>query len=136
MHENPDIPEQDRGGLRDFGLVTGAIVAVLFGLFFPWLFERPLPLWPWVVLAVLALVAVVAPLALRPVYHGWMRVGLLLSRITTPIVMGIVFFVVITPVALLLKLLRKDAMKRDFDEAPSYRVEREPVRDDNLEHPY
>ena len=34
------IPELDRKGLREFGLVTGGIVAVLFGLFFPWLLER------------------------------------------------------------------------------------------------
>jgi hypothetical protein len=38
------IPELDRKGLRDFGLVTGSIVAVLFGLFFPWLLERAWPL--------------------------------------------------------------------------------------------
>lgn len=41
-----EIPELDRKGLRQFGLVTGGIVAGLFGLLFPWLLERALPLWP------------------------------------------------------------------------------------------
>ncbi len=63
------IPELDRKGLREFGLVTGTIVAVLFGLFFPWLLERAFPLWPWVVFGVLGAWALVAPLSLRPLYR-------------------------------------------------------------------
>ena len=49
------IPEPDRKGLRESGLVTGGILAGLFGLFFPWLLETGIPLWPWLVGAVLAL---------------------------------------------------------------------------------
>ncbi len=49
-----EIPELDRQGLRQFALSTGAIVAVLFGLFFPWLLDVNFPIWPWVVAGVLA----------------------------------------------------------------------------------
>jgi hypothetical protein len=131
-----NIPELDRTGLREFGLVTGGIVAVLFGLFFPWLLEHSFPLWPWAIFAVLGFWALVAPLSLRPVYRGWMRFGLLLSRVTTPIVMGLVFYVVITPFALILKLMGKDAMRRKIDTRDTYRVTRENVRENSLEHPY
>jgi hypothetical protein len=131
-----NIPELDRKGLREFGLVTGAIVALLFGLFFPWLLEHSIPIWPWAIFAVLGFWALVAPLSLRPVYRGWMRFGLLLSRVTTPIVMGLVFYVVITPFALTLKLAGKDAMKRKIDNRDTYRVTRENAREDSLEHPY
>ena len=41
------IPELDRAGLRQFGLLMGGFVALVFGLLLPWLFERTLPLWPW-----------------------------------------------------------------------------------------
>jgi hypothetical protein len=37
------IPALDRNGLRRFGITTGGIIAALFGLFFPWLLERPIP---------------------------------------------------------------------------------------------
>ena len=131
-----NIPELDRKGLREFGLVTGAIVAVLFGLFFPWLLERSFPLWPWAVFGVLGAWALLAPLSLRPVYRAWMRLGLLLSKITTPIVMGLVFYAVITPFALVFKLARKDAMQRKIDERDSYRVASEKIRENSLEHPY
>ena len=42
---NHPIPQLDRKGLREFGLVTGVIVIVLFGLFFPWVLERAWPAW-------------------------------------------------------------------------------------------
>ena len=131
-----NIPELDREGLREFGLVTGAIVAVLFGLFFPWLLEHSFPLWPWVVFGVMGAWGLVAPASLQPVYRVWMRFGLLLSKITTPIIMGLVFYVVITPFALILKIAGKDAMRRKFDRRDTYRVSREKVRAGSLEHPY
>lgn len=136
MSNTPDIPDLDRKGLREFGLLTGGIVAGLFGLFFPWLLERSFPIWPWAIFVVLGVWGLAAPLSLRPVYRAWMRFGLLLSKITTPIIMGLVFYVVITPFALVLRLAGKDAMYRRFDEHESYRVTRKKIREDSLEHPY
>lgn len=131
-----EIPELDRKGLREFGLVTGGIVAGLFGLFFPWLLERSLPLWPWIVFGVLGVWGLIAPLSLRPVYRGWMRFGLMLSKVMTPLIMGIVFFVVITPVALILKIVGNDPMARKFDDSESYRVPTKKAPTENLEKPY
>lgn len=131
-----EIPELDRKGLREFGLVTGGIVAGLFGLFFPWLLGRSIPLWPWIVFGVLGVWGLIAPLSLRPVYRGWMRFGLMLSKVTTPLIMGIVFFVVITPVALILKIVGNDPMARKFDDSESYRVPTKKAPTENLEKPY
>lgn len=131
-----NIPDLDRKGLREFGLLTGGIVAGLFGLFFPWLLERSFPIWPWAIFGILGAWGLAAPLSLRPVYRAWMRFGLLLSKITTPIIMGLVFYVLITPIALVLKLAGKDAMSRRFDEHESYRITRRKMREDSLEHPY
>lgn len=131
------IPDIDRKGLRSFGLTTGAIVAVLFGLFFPWLLEFSIPTWPWIVLAVLGSWGLIAPDSLRPVYRGWMRFGLLLSKITTPIIMGIVFFLLIMPFGFVLKLLGKDPMRRRTDDgAQTYRIESTKTTKENLENPF
>ena len=131
-----EIPELDRKGLREFGLVTGGIVAGLFGLFFPWLLERSIPLWPWIVFGVLGVWGLIAPMSLRPVYRGWMRFGLMLSKVMTPLIMGIVFFVVITPVALVLKIVGNDPMARKFNDGESYRVPTKKAPTENLEKPY
>lgn len=131
------IPELDIKGLREFGLVTGAIVAGLFGVLFPWLLEASYPLWPWVIFGVLALWALAAPHTLKPVYRGWMRLGLLLSKITTPIIMGAVFFLVILPVAMIMRCFRKDPLMRHFDpSAKTYRVPSRKAPKENLEKPF
>lgn len=131
-----EIPELDENGLRQFGLTTGAIVAGLFGIVFPYLLDAAWPLWPWLILALLAIWALIAPISLRPVYRGWMRFGMLLSKVTTPIIMTLIFLVVILPSALLMRLLRKDPMRRSFDESASYRVNSKQPSVRNLERPY
>jgi len=136
MMNASDIPELDKRGLREFGLTTGAIVAVLFGIAFPYLLENAWPVWPWVVFAVLAVWALIAPSTLNPVYHGWMRVGMLLGRVTTPIIMTLVFAITIVPMALILRILRRDFMRRKFDGSPSYRVKSRPPSVKNMEKPY
>ncbi len=137
MSAQHTIPELDRKGLRDFGLVTGGIIAVLFGLFFPWLIERPIPRWPFVILLVLGGLGLAAPLALKPVYHWWMRFGLLMSKITTPIIMGLVFYGVITPMGLVRRLLGKDSLARRLKpEEQSYRIKSEATPPQRLEKPF
>jgi len=131
------IPELDAKGLRRFGITTGAIVAVLFGLFFPWLLENAIPRWPWILAGVLGLWGLVAPVSLRPVYRGWMRFGLIMSRITTPLILGLVFFLAVTPMALIRRLFGIDDMARKFDDAAeSYRVKSAKAEKDNLERPF
>lgn len=130
------IPELDRKGLREFGFVTGSIVAVLFGLFFPWLLERTIPTWPWVLCTVLIIIGLIAPMALRPIYKIWMRFGLLMSRVMTPLIMSIVFFLIITPIGLLRRVIAKDSLARKFENSESYRVPSKKTPTENLENPY
>jgi len=134
MHE---IPELDRKGLRHFGLITGAIIAGLFGLFFPWLLEVRIPLWPWIVAGVLVVWALLLPATLGPVYRAWMKFGLLLSRITTPLILGIVFFLVVFPTALVMRLFGHDPMARRIDKmAQSYRITSDTPPRENVERPF
>ena len=134
MHE---IPELDRQGLRQFGLVTGGIFVGLFGLFFPWMLEIAIPTWPWVLGGVLAVWGLAAPATLKPVYRAWMKFGLLLSRVTTPIVLGVVFFLVIFPTGLAMRLFGRDPMNRQFDdEAKSYRVSSIKAPKESMERPF
>jgi hypothetical protein len=131
------IPELDRSGLRKFGITTGAMVVALFGLLFPWLLEVDYPRWPWVLLLVLTIWGVVAPVTLRPVYRIWMRFGLLMSRVTAPLVLGIVFFGVLLPMGLVMRLFGRDPMARDLsDTTDSYRVESDKPPIESIERPF
>ena len=110
------IEELDAKGLRNFGLSFGAVVAILFGLFFPWLLELAYPRWPWLLWVGIAVWSLVAPLTLRPFYRLWMRLGIVLSKITTPVILGVVYFLIITPTGLIARLFRQDPMRRDCGE--------------------
>ena len=137
MTNRSTIPELDRKGLRDFGLLMGGVVAALFGLLFPWILQRAVPLWPFLLGGVLAVWGLVAAQSLRPVYRGWMRFGLLLNRIVTPVVLGIVFFALITPMAKVMRLCGRDALSRRFDpRVESYRVPSRSLSREDMEKPY
>lgn len=131
-----NIPALDRTGLRRFGLTTGMILLVIFGGLFPWLLGRPLPVWPWVLLLVLSGMALLAPMSLNPIYIGWMRFGLVASRVMTPIVLGIVFFAMITPVGLFRRMIGKDPLAKRFDGVRTYRVSSESKSVDSLKRPF
>ena len=131
------IPELDRKGLREFGLTTGAAVVVIFGLFFPWVLDLDWPLWPWLIAAVFWSLALIQPLWLRWIYRAWMRFGLLASRVMTPLVLGIVFFVMITPMAMIMRLMGKDPLRRALDpNQESYRAQKTKSPKEKLERPF
>ena len=131
------IPELDRKGLRSFGLTTGAVFVVVFGVFFPWILEKNWPLWPWVVAAPLWVLALIHPPSLRLIYIGWMHFGLLASRVMTPLILGIVFFLVISPMALVRRRLGRDPLQRALDpNNESYRVQSTTSPREKLEKPF
>jgi amino acid transporter len=131
-----DIPELDRSGLRNFGITTGGIVAVIFGVLVPYILDRAWPLWPWIVAAVLTGWALVAPATLGPVYRGWMRFGLLAGKIVTPIILTIAYVATIIPTSIALMLMGKDMMRRKFNSGPSYRIQSKQPSVENMEKPY
>ena len=134
MHE---IPELDAKGLRHFALTSGGIVAALFGLILPWLFGFDRPLWPWVLAAVLGAWGLAAPTSLRPVYRGWMQLGLLISRVTTPLVLGIVFYLVFLPMGLIMRLFGYDPLHRQFEPGTeSYRESSHQASPESMERPF
>jgi len=134
LHE---IEEIDRSGLRKFGITTGIIVCVLFGLILPYLFGQAWPQWPWIVAAVLVVWALAIPVTLQPVYKSWMTIGILLGWINTRIILGVLFFIVFVPVALVLKIIGKDAMARKIHKpTASYRTICSNQQRDHFERPY
>ena len=131
------IKELDDRGLRNFALSFGAMVALLFGLFFPWVLALVYPSWPWLLWGGCAVWGLVAPGTLRPFYRLWMRFGLLLSKITSPVVLGVIYFLVITPTGLIAGLLRGDPMRRDCREScESFRQDSEAKPPKHMERPF
>jgi len=95
---------------RRFGVVVG----LAFGALAAFLAWRGADLVPWVlggIGASLVAAGLVVPTRLGPVQSAWMKLALVISKVTTPIVMGIIYFVVITPVGLLRRTFGGNPLK-------------------------
>ena len=137
MTGTPAYNDADKKELRQFGLVFASGIALIFGLFLPWLFEKPWPLWPWVVAGVFTVTALLLPQALRPVFWLWMKFGHVLGWINTRIILGITFLLLFIPVALVFHLFGKDPMRRRLDPSvSSYRIKSEHLPRERMEKPF
>lgn len=95
---------------RRFGLVVGAAFLVLGALV--WWRGRPVTSQVfWGLGAALILFGIILPRALVPMHRAWMGLALAISKVTTPIFLGAVYFVIITPIGLVRRVLGHDALK-------------------------
>ena len=137
--QTPQTEPLSNKELRNFGLILGAGVAIFFGVAFPLLRDRSIDptSWPWYLALTLAAVAMALPALLRPVHAVWMRIGAVLGFVNTRIILGIIYLTIFTPIAMILKLLGKDPMRRTFDpKAASYRTDSRQPKPENLNRPY
>lgn len=107
----------------------GVLFFVVFGLLAVWSWWRSGAAFSYLAGISLAFLvaALLVPVILRPLNRAWMVFGLLLHKVTSPIILGAMFFVLFTPVAFVMRLARRDLMKRRFDRAiGSYWINRVP----------
>lgn len=97
---------------RKFGFTVGGAFLVLAGITY-WRQHPTLMMVFGTLAGLLGVAALVAPSALGPVEKAWMGLAHLISKVTTPIFMGVVFFVVITPISALMALFGKRPLRND-----------------------
>jgi hypothetical protein len=141
-YSRPDTPE-----LRRFGLMFSAVLAVLFGVLIPLLRHGSAlglpfvsghwPAWPWLAAALVAAWALAHPASLHLLHRPWMRFAHIAQWVNTRIIMLLLFYVIILPIGLLLRLFGKDPMRRRMESAAqSYRIRAELRDRDHVEKPY
>jgi Saxitoxin biosynthesis operon protein SxtJ len=125
-HEVLDREEPVTGSSdRTFGLVFTVFFTV-FGLI-PLLRRHEMRLWALAVAGCFFIAALAFPSLLRPVNYVWTRLGLLLQKVTNPVILGVLFYLVVTPFALICRLGGKDFLRLRFDHAAaSYWLPRTP----------
>jgi hypothetical protein len=110
---------------RTFGLVVAAFFAAL--ALVPMLLYRAPRIWALPIAAAFLLVAIIRPVLLAPLNKLWGQLGLLLNRITNPVIMVILFYGAVTPIAFLMRIAGKDQLGLEWKpEARSYWVPRTP----------
>jgi hypothetical protein len=111
-----------RRQLRDFGLLVGGIFGAI-GLW-PLVWRQQSPrLWAMTLFVLLVVPALVAPPVLAPIYRAWMKLAEVLAWVNTRILLGFVFYGMITPMGLVMRLFGRDPMRRTLEpQGESYRV--------------
>src|SRR5689334_10589051 len=109
---------------RKFTWTVGGAFAVLGGVAL-WRGRQVTATVFFALAALLALLGIVAPRAVPPVRAAWMKGAHAMSRVTTPIILGILYFVILTPIGLVRRLAGKNAMR--VRRAESYWVARDPA---------
>tara|TARA_B100000886_G_C20382950_1_gene474736 strand:+ start:134 stop:523 length:390 start_codon:yes stop_codon:yes gene_type:complete len=117
-----DHKEVKIGSNRSFGIVF-SIVFLLIALY-PLINGENLRLWSLIISIVFIVLGIINSNLLKPLNKLWFKFGLLLGKIISPFVMGIIFFIVVTPIAILMRLLRKDLLNLKFNKNNSYWIQK------------
>jgi hypothetical protein len=124
IHGSPHEEEVVGPSDRSFGLVFTAVFTIV-ALLPLWRGASP-RWWAVAVAAVFGALALLWPPALAPANRVWLRIGLLMHRIVNPVVMGAIFYLVVTPFGLAMRLLGKGpaAMRRGDTASATYWISR------------
>ena len=114
------------GSNRSFGIVF--FVVFLFIGLWPILTDNQLRIWSIVISLIFLILGVFNSKILTPLNKVWFRFGIFLGNFVAPIIMGIVFFLVVTPTGLIMKLFRKDLINLRKNNSDTYWIEKKDIK--------
>jgi hypothetical protein len=122
IHEDEEVKLPSE---RSLG-ITFAVVFALIGLF-PLIHGGHVRLWALAIAAAFLAVGLIYPIILRPLNKVWMKFGLILHKIINPVMLGLMFGLIVVPIALLVRLIKGKLLTPKPDpEAKSYWIIRNP----------
>ena len=110
------------GSNRSFGFVF--FVVFLLISIYPFLKDGDIRLWSLIISIIFLFLGLLNSRVLSPLNKLWFRFGLLLGKIISPIIMGIIFFLVVTPIAIIMRLFKKDILNLEFKENNTYWIDK------------
>ena len=107
---------------RSFGIVF-FVVFLLIALY-PLTYGGEIRIWSLIISLIFLTLGLLNSKILAPLNKIWFKFGILLGRIVSPLIMGIIFFLVVTPVGLIMRLLGKDVLNLKYNKNKSYWIEK------------
>ncbi len=117
MDKNTKLPTN-----KNFGIVFSVIFLIIS--LFPLINDGSLRIWSLIVSTVFLFLGLTNSKILTPLNKIWFKFGLLLGRIVSPVIIGFIFFLVVTPTALIMRLIGKDLLNLKFNKHQSYWIEK------------
>ena len=110
------------GSNRSFGIVF-FIVFLLISIY-PLINQGEIRVWSVLISLLFLILGIINSKVLSPLNKVWFKFGIFLGKIISPIVMGIIFFLVVTPIAFLMRILKKDLLNLKYNKNSSYWIEK------------
>ena len=110
------------GSNKSFGIVF-FIVFLLIAIY-PLINNGDLRIWSLIIAIIFLILGLINSKVLTPLNKLWFKFGLLLGRVISPLIMGIIFFLVVTPIAFIMRIIGKDLLNLKFNNKKSYWIEK------------
>ena len=107
---------------RSFGIVF--FVVFLLIAFYPLTNQADIRIWSVIVSLIFLSLGLLNSKLLTPLNKIWFKFGIFLGKIVSPLIMGLIFFAVVTPIAFLMRILKKDLLNLKFRKNNSYWIEK------------
>jgi hypothetical protein len=107
---------------RSFGIVF--FIVFLLIAFYPLINQGEIRIWSVLISLLFLILGIINSKILTPLNKVWFKFGIFLGKLISPIVMGIIFFLVVTPIAFLMRMLKKDLLNIKFNKNSSYWIKK------------
>ena len=107
---------------RSFGIVF--FVIFLFIALYPLIYNEEIRAWSAIISSIFLVLGLLNSKILAPLNKLWFKFGILLGKVIAPLIMGIIFFLVVTPIGYLMRLLGKDLLNLKYNKDKSYWIEK------------
>ena len=103
---------------RGFGIVF--FIVFLLVAFYPLINSGEIRIWSLTISMIFLILSLLNSKTLTPLNNIWFKFGIFLGKIISPLIMGVIFFFVVTPIGLIMRLLRKDLLNLKYNKDKSY----------------
>ena len=110
------------GSNRSFGIVFFIVFLII--AIYPFLNQGELRLWSLIISITFLILGLLNSKLLSPLNKIWFKFGIFLGKIVSPLVMGLIFFFVVTPIGILMRILNKDLLNLKFNKKSTYWIEK------------
>ena len=110
------------GSNRSFGIVFFTVFLIIAT--YPLINNGEIRIWSLILSLVFLILGLLNSKILYPLNKIWFKLGLLLGKLVSPLIMAIIFFLVVTPIGILMRILNKDLLNLKFNKSKSYWIEK------------
>jgi len=107
---------------RSFGIVF--FVFFLIISLSPILIDNDIRYWSLILSIIFLILGLINSNILTPLNNLWFKFGIFLGKIISPVIMGIIFFIIVTPIGVIMRILRKDLLNLKFNNKNTYWIEK------------